>query len=327
MKFILRWHRPLMLVSGFMVVLMVVSAVGLLVDDRTLLGAPIWLKPFKFAVSFAVYSVTLAWMLSIPHRGRRWTWWLATIFAVAGGLMDVSIVFIQAARGTFSHFNGATEPFDDTISAMFGMGVNLIMLTSLGIAAILGFQRLADRTVSRAVHTGLLLSLAGMGVGVLMVFVTEGQLAVDAAGREVPLLAGHSIGVPDGSPGMPLTGWSTTGGDLRAAHFLGLHGLQATLLAGIGLQLLAARFARLRDELVRVRLLTVAACGYAGLVVLTTWQALRGQPLVHPDALTLIALGGIVAAVGLGAWLSGRGSRGAGLGAALATMAPNGRAD
>lgn len=285
-----------------MAILMVVSAVGLIVDDRVLLGAPIWLKPFKFAISFAIYSVTLAWMLSIPHKGRRWTWWLATLFAAAGGFMDVSIVFIQAARGTFSHFNGSNDSFDDTISAMFGMGVNFIMLTSLGVAAILGFQRLADRTVSRAVHTGLFLALAGMGVGLLMVFATEGQVAVDAAGREVPLMAGHSVGVPDGSPGMPLTNWSTTGGDLRAAHFLGLHGLQAVLLVGIGTRLLAGRWRAMRDESVRVGLVTVAAFGYLGLVVLATVQALRGQPVIHPDAITLSALGVIVLATVVSAW-------------------------
>jgi hypothetical protein len=302
MMAILRWHRPLMVVSAFMAMLVVVSAVGLIVDDRVLLGAPIWLKPLKFAISFTIYSITLAWMLSIPHKGRRWTWWLATLFAIAGGFMDVSIVFVQAARGTFSHFNGATDAFDDTVSAMFGIGVNFIMLTNLGIAAILGWQRLADRTASRAVHTGLFLALAGMGVGLLMVFVTESQVAVDAAGREVPLLAGHSVGVPDGSPGMPLTDWSTTGGDLRAAHFLGLHGLQAMLLVGIGTRLLAGRWHALRDESVRVGLVTAAALGYAALVVLATAQALRGQPVMHPDVITLLALGTIGLATAVSAW-------------------------
>ena len=164
-----------MVVSGFMALLMVVSIAGLIVDDRVLLGVPIWLKPFKFAVSFGIYSVTLAWMLSLPHKGQRWTWWLGTVFAVTGGFLDVSIVFLQAARGTFSHFNSAAG-LDDTISAMFGIGVQGIILTNLGIAAVLGFQRLGDRAVSRAIHAGLFLALAGMAVGMLMVFVPEGQI-------------------------------------------------------------------------------------------------------------------------------------------------------
>jgi len=62
---------------------------------------------------------------------------------------------------------------------------------------------------------------------------------------------------------------------------------------------LSRRFARLRDDAVRARLMGLAAIGYAGLVVVLTWQALRGQSIVHPDALTLLALAGVVVLVGV----------------------------
>ena len=47
-----------------------VLAVLAVVDDRVLLGAPVWLKPLKFAVSFFTYSGTLAWMLGNLREGR-----------------------------------------------------------------------------------------------------------------------------------------------------------------------------------------------------------------------------------------------------------------
>ncbi|EOD60816.1 hypothetical protein H480_40725, partial [Amycolatopsis vancoresmycina DSM 44592] len=69
----------------------------------------------------------------------------------------------------------------------------------------------------------------------------------------------------------------------------------------IALAALARRFPRLRADGVRARLVLVGAAGYAGLTALVTWQALRAQSIVHPDAVTLWAFALLVAAVGLGA--------------------------
>ena len=44
------------------------SLVGLWVDPRTITGAPAWLKPAKFAASIAIYSLTLAWLFTLPRR-------------------------------------------------------------------------------------------------------------------------------------------------------------------------------------------------------------------------------------------------------------------
>jgi hypothetical protein len=39
-------HRPLAGFSGLMVATALVSVAGLVFDDRTMAGEPIWLKPF-----------------------------------------------------------------------------------------------------------------------------------------------------------------------------------------------------------------------------------------------------------------------------------------
>ncbi|GAA3123023.1 hypothetical protein [Nonomuraea salmonea] len=98
-------HRPLLYCTGAMAVLALVSAVGLVVDERTVLGEAVWLKPLKFAVSFALYALTLAWLIGQVDRWRRTLWWLGTVI-VAGFLVpEISAITFQAARGVRSHFN------------------------------------------------------------------------------------------------------------------------------------------------------------------------------------------------------------------------------
>jgi hypothetical protein len=101
--------------------------------------------------------------------------------------------------------------------------------------------------------------------------------------------------VADGGPGIPILGWSTAGGDLRAPHFVGLHALQLLPLFG---WLLVRHGGRLRPAS-RTALVWIIGLGYLGLVGLLTWQALRGQSIVAPDARTLIAAGLLIASVAI----------------------------
>ncbi|MER6995911.1 hypothetical protein [Streptomyces sp. NPDC000410] len=273
-----------------MVVLTVVSAIGLAVDDRVLVGAPIWAKPFKFAVSFVAYAPTFAWMLSLLGRARprlrRPGWWAGTVVAAAS-MLEMVIITGQVIRGKRSHFNHET-PFDSMLYNTMALTVLVLWLAMLAIALFLFRARLADRATTWAVRCGAVLALAGAGLGFLMAQATPEQVAAAGSG-EAKIVGAHSVGVADGGPGMPLTGWSTTGGDLRIAHFFGMHGLQLIPLFLVLLVALAPRFARLRDERVQLRLVLVAAGAYAAVLALLTWQALRGQPLIHPDGATLAA--------------------------------------
>ncbi|MFJ8559458.1 hypothetical protein ACIRD0_18780 [Streptomyces microflavus] len=293
------WHRPLVVFSAVMALWALVSAVGLVVDDRVLAGAPIWAKPFKFTVSLAAYGLTLAWMLTHLTRGHRTGWWAGNV-VVLTSLVEMTVITVQVVRGKRSHFNAAT-PLDTALFSVMGITIIVLWAATLAIGILLLRASIADRAAAWAIRGGVLIALVGAGLGFLMTLPSAEQ---QAAGNldTAEVIGAHSVGVPDGGPTMPLTGWSTTGGDLRAPHFVGMHALQLIPLFLIALVLLAPRLARLRDAGVRLRLVRVATAGYAGLVALTTWQALRGQSLIHPDAATLMAAGVLLAAVAAGVW-------------------------
>ncbi|MBU8861063.1 MULTISPECIES: hypothetical protein [unclassified Micromonospora] len=278
------WHRPLMLLVSAMAVLTVVAAVGAVADPRVLTGAPIWLKPLKFAISFVLYGVTLAWMLSLLPRRSRAAERAATVI-VAVSVVEMAVIVGQVLRGTTSHFNGTTT-LDARLFDVMGVAITVLFAAQFVLAVVLARRSLPDRAGGYAVRLGLAVSLLGMLVAFPMV-------AQRPAGAPAGISGAHSVGVPDGGPGLPLLGWSTTGGDLRVGHFVGMHALQALPLLAILLdRFLGARL----DELTRARLVVVGGVAYAGLTLLVTGQALRGQPLLAPDALTLAAAGVLVVA-------------------------------
>lgn len=296
------WHPPLAWFAVAMAALAVISLIGYVVDPRILVGVPIWAKPLKFAISFGVYAVTLAWMLSLLRRprpralGRR----AGTVLAVASTL-EMTAIVLQVVRGRQSHFNEAT-PFDAAVYATMGVQVVVIFSCTLVVAIALVLTPLADRAITWAVRLGLGICLAGLSVGFLMVVPRAAQL--QGGGTTI---GAHSVGVADGGPALPFLGWSTTGGDLRIAHFIGMHALQALPLLALALTVVPAT-ARLAER-TRVHIVLLAAAGYAGVVALTLWQALRGQPVTAPDA-TTVAAGALLAAVVVAAAAITWGARG-----------------
>ncbi|MEV4059635.1 hypothetical protein [Nonomuraea dietziae] len=294
----MRWHRPLMLVAAVTAPFVVLSLAGLVFDDRVLVGAPIWLKPLKFAVSIVIYAVTLAWLMTYLPRTRlaRWT---ATAIAILLAIEYVIIVG-QVLRGRQSHFNVAT-PLDAVLWGAMAVSITLLWIGNLVLAFFVMRRRIGDAAVTWALRAGTVISLAGMAIAFLMARPTPEQRTSMSDGTFAGIAGRHSVGVADGGPIMPVTGWSTTGGDLRIPHFVGIHALQALPLLALALALLAAWIPVLRAESARARLVLVASAGYAGLTGLTLWQALRGQPLLHPDGPILLAGGALAALVAAGA--------------------------
>ena len=294
-------NAPLMLLFWFNVALIGVALAGLVVDHRIITGAPAWLKPLKFAISVGVYSATLAWTLSFLPPGsrivRRLSWTMAATLAV-----EMSVIPLQAFRGTTSHFNHTT-PLNMALYGAMGLAIMVLFIAQVVVCVHLMRAKIADRTLALGIRLGAVLTAVGMAVGFLMTSPTSAQLAMAATQHAMPFVGAHTVGAPDGGVGLPLLGWSIRAGDLRAAHFVGLHALQLLPLAALLLGMSGW------SEGIRLRLIGIFGGGYLGVIALLVWQALRGQPLTSPDAVTRgawVVLVFAVLAVAIIAILQGR---------------------
>lgn len=227
-------------------------------ESRQLLGINLWIKPIKFFLSAAIYLWTLAILLAYlktayPRSIRVISWSTATAM-----LVENACIAGQAARGVTSHFNESTL-FD---GVLFGvMGLFILLNTLVMIWATWLFCRFAlpvPRAYGWGIRLGFLLFLSGNLIGGAMI----------GAGS-------HNVGVAMGGAGLPLVNWSLEGGDLRTAHFLGLHALQFIPLAGY-------LFSRDRSASSgwSVAAISVFALLYGTAILVLYFQAMNGLPLM-----------------------------------------------
>jgi hypothetical protein len=101
-------------------------------------------------------------------------------------------------------------------------------------------------------------------VGLALTIVLGGGLGIYMSQQ-----TGHVVGASGGQ--VPIFGWNRMGGDLRVAHFLGIHAEQV-------IPLLGALVAALKPAL-RWGLAVAGSLAYVVLTLATFVQALHGQPL------------------------------------------------
>jgi hypothetical protein len=274
--------RALTAAGLLMLATFVFALAGLAVDPRTITGMPAWMKPAKFAISTAIFMLTLAWIFTyLPTwvKLRR----IAGRATAALLVLEVAIISVQAWRGTTSHFNVGT-PLDGALFTVMGTAIAVQTALSIAVAIAVWRQPFVNRPLGWALRLGMIISILGASTGGLMVAPTSAQIAEARVTHQLPISGAHTVGAPDGGPGLTGVGWSREHGDLRVPHFLGLHAVQLLPL----LALVAAR--RRWPEPTRVHLTFVMAASYFSLFVILLWQALRAQSFVQPDGLTLVAL-------------------------------------
>ncbi len=254
-----RWrteNRALTFAIGFHLALLLFAVLAQPFDHRRILGLNPWVKPIKFDLSTIVYLVTVAALLSglaAFARSRK----LIGIGIALSMILENTIISGQSLRGVRSHMN-YTSVADAIAFAVMGLfiALNTLLLASIFALWCSSIHRWPG-TVAWGVRLGLLAILAGSFEGVMMV--QHGA---------------HTIGAPDGLPGLPFLNWSTAHGDLRVPHFFALHALQAMPLLGLLL-------ARLRwPQPAQITALLALFAGYMGLVWLLFRQALAGRPLL-----------------------------------------------
>jgi hypothetical protein len=226
-------------------------------DNRLVMNISPWIKPAKFAISIAIFTWSMGWIMYELNTPRIRIYTLLFILFMG---VEMFIIALQAARGTASHFN-VRSAFDVLLFNIMGTAITLnLLLTIVVLVEFFSQKTSLPQYMLWAIRLGLFSFILASIEGFVMV-----------------KYMAHTVGAADGGPGLPVLNWSTLAGDLRVAHFLGMHGLQIFPL-----------FAYLLSGWIQkksYRLQTSLVFSFAGLYLLlmnfTFWQAINKIPLIR----------------------------------------------
>ena len=251
-------HSPLLYwIVIVHLVLAIVSITSSFMDDRTLMGVNVWMKPLKFSISVAIYILTVGFLMTLyPFSKKKKN--LINNIVCWTLLIELGLIIYQASGGVQSHYN-ISNPFDGLIFTAMGIliAINVIIM-ALFIFETIRLKLKTPKLLQWAILLGWVIVFFGSWVG--------GQMISEMS---------HNIGIEDGGPGLPLVNWSTIAGDLRVAHFFGLHGLQIIPIFALLISNKSKTSAR--NQIIIV---TVFGIAYALCIGYTFYQAKQGVPFI-----------------------------------------------
>lgn len=219
-------------------------------SNTSVLGVNAWIKPTKFFISTVFFSWTMGWFLFYLNEQRKtviYSWALILCF-----LFELVYILWQAAKGELSHFNISTA-FHSMMFSLMGVVITIITAWT-GYITFLFWKRSFPQLPEPY--------LWGIRFGLLLFVVFA------FAGGIMASRLSHTVGsVMETTKGLPFVNWSTQSGDLRIAHFFGMHALQL-------LPLLGFYIARSKQQIIFISIL------YASIAAALLWQALKAVPLI-----------------------------------------------
>jgi len=251
-------RQRLLAMFGFAALLLAIPTLAMIAaDPRMLGGVSVWVKPAKFLVSVGIFALSAAWFYGYTAQDRRRSWTLrlsAAAIALGGGL-ELAYIAWQASQGLESHFNTGTAFH----AAMYGlMGVAAVTM----VVALLPIAWAVIRHPAPGVRPDF---AAAVAIGIFLTLLLGGGL-----GGYMSSSPGHSVGAQGGQ--FPLFGWNRAGGDLRVAHFFGMHAEQAIPL----LAWLAAGW----TARARWAVLIGGSALYVAVTLAVFFQAVAGRPFL-----------------------------------------------
>jgi hypothetical protein len=228
----------------------IVSAILTQISSTQIMGVNAFLKPMKFFLSGFILAWTMGYFMQYLDNQRQVTiynW----VYVITIGYELVAIT-MQAALGKQSHFNKDTA-LDQSIFYLMGFMIILVTIWTGYIAYLFFVQKEFDASP-------VLIWSVRLGLVMTVLFAFQGGLMAG--------LLRHGIGGDDGGIGLPVVNWSKQHGDLRVAHFFGIHALQIIPLASV-------LFAK------SVQHVFLIAAIFFVFVSYTMIQALLGKPFLH----------------------------------------------
>jgi len=223
-------------------------------DETQVLGVNAWYKPIKFALSIWIYLWTMAWFMPYFPDGKQKRFVTNTTIVIM--VIEIGSIAFQAARGTTSHFNiqGFLNSF-----IFLSMGLAIAANTILLIYFSININKNIETDLSPIVKQGII-----WGIWIVVISSFEGAF--------MGAILKHTIGAPENSRGIPFLNWSKVAGDLRIAHFVGIHAMQVLPLCGY----LTFKFIPSNNQVFGIN---VVGGLYTLLVATLFLQAINGVPL------------------------------------------------